>query len=161
MTDFKNKRHKQVLPLFVKYLQIRQLIQLLRFASFQTYTLPNACAASTLMLLNDIPAAFPFPHILSLTTFLNHKKPLRALSLFANNPLTLFEQPKSSPNQPLFDGIHRQTQLLHWVLCSRFEAGPSVALAGCSSGCRNGELGSNIRYGVRMFTPFTYCYSAL
>jgi len=92
MTDFKNKHHKQVWPLFTKCVQIRQLIQLMKFASLQTYTLPNACAASTLMPLNVLAATFPLSHILSLslslTSFPNlenyHKL---SLSLSAHNPL--------------------------------------------------------------------------
>jgi len=88
MTDFKNKRHRQVWPLFVKCVQIRQLIQLLRFASFQTYTLCNTCAASTLIPLNALPAAFPLSYILSPTAFSDiENRCTLSLSLSTNNPL--------------------------------------------------------------------------
>jgi len=89
MTDRKNKCHKQVWPLFVKYVQNRQLIQLLRFASFQTYTLPYAYAASTLMPIKVLTGRLSLSHILSLSNRLpNLEKPPRAsLSLCANNPL--------------------------------------------------------------------------
>ena len=55
MTERKNKRRKQVWPLFDTYVQNRQLIQLWEVCTFQTYTIPYACAASPFIAQPPIP----------------------------------------------------------------------------------------------------------
>jgi len=80
MTNDKNKRHKQVWSLFVKYVQNRQLIQLWEVCIFfKTCTIPYACPASHL--LPSHQSHFPNTFTLSPTALHTPKPSLDAFSL--------------------------------------------------------------------------------
>ena len=143
-----------------EYIQIRQLFQLLRYASFKP--------AHYSMHAREALDPFIFSRLstpqssLSLTAFSHPEKPPHnSLSFFLTlqTTLSLFEQPSFSPNQLLSHGVNRQTELYHRNFYAKVNESSLVAPTGCSLLHNNGESGSKLRYGVRKFTPFANCFS--
>jgi len=85
MTERKNKRRKQVWPLFDTYVQNRQLIQLWEVCTFQTYTIPYACAASPFIAQPPIPLPI---HSFSLQPLSTNRNPRPTPSPSPSDQLT-------------------------------------------------------------------------
>jgi len=129
-----------------------------QMCTFQTYTLPKACAENILMVFNDLyRLPFPLPHIFS---FLNRLPSLdnrlstnTSLSPCANNP-------NSHKINHILNGFlwqWQEAQLLHRFLGSRLEASSTNSPAGESSG----ESGSNFRYVVIVYPLYPLLHSRL
>ena len=94
------KHHKQVWPLFVKYIQIRQLIQLMRIALFKPAHYPRHARQALNCAWWLKPPPLPLPNIFSLLTALLHSNNCRFplckhLSLLV---WTVFPSSNQNPN---------------------------------------------------------------
>ena len=144
--------------MFVKYVRNRQLIQLLRFASFK----PAQHSMHAQQALNPFNIWPPFhspKHSLS-NRLPKPRKTAASLSLSLSVQTILpYSNNLATPNQPLSHGVYWQTKLYHRNLYTRVKEGSTVALTGCSFQRNNGKSGSKLRYRVRKFTPFDNCFS--
>ena len=80
------------------------------------------------------------------------KPPHASLSLYKQSS-RLFEQPSLSPNQPLSNGVHRQTKQHHRSFCSRVQEGSSVLLPAVLSSATMANWAQNSGMGFESLPP--------
>jgi len=139
MTNFKNKHHKQVWPLFVKHIQIRQLIQLLRIALSKPAHYSRNARQALNYNYNRCLSHFPTSSLSSLPSFIRITALSLSLSLCKHLSLLvrtvfLFSNPNPNPHEIncILNGIfwqRHQAQLVHRFFCLGLEAGSTSFLA--------------------------------
>ena len=135
VTDFKNKHPEQVWPLLVKYIQIRQLIQLLRSALLKPAHYPMYAhqALNCAWWLKPPPLPLPQSSFLLVASFLHSNSHHLSLSLSANTSLS-----PCANNVPL----HNPNPNSHKPTSSSMPSSGNVTISRCSSSTSSSTQGS-------------------